>query len=91
MLIYIHGGPESQSLPTFQGRMNYYLGRTRGRTGGSQRPGFQRIWEDVFTLDNGMKREDSVKDIERVPGLDRNATVARCRAVAVMGGSTAGT
>lgn len=63
VIINIHGGPEGQSRPTFIGRSNYYLNElgvciiypnVRGSTG----------YGKTFTdLDNGMQREDAVKDI----------------------------
>lgn len=63
VIINIHGGPEGQSLPQFQGRNNYYLNElgvaviypnVRGSTG---------FGKTFVALDNGFKREDSVKDI----------------------------
>ncbi len=63
VIINIHGGPESQFRPSFLGRYNYYLNElgvailfpnVRGSTG----------YGKTFTkLDNGLRREDSVKDI----------------------------
>jgi dipeptidyl aminopeptidase/acylaminoacyl peptidase len=63
VIIDIHGGPEAQFRPGFQGRKNYYLNElgvaiiypnVRGSTG----------FGKTFTkLDNGMRREDSVRDI----------------------------
>jgi dipeptidyl aminopeptidase/acylaminoacyl peptidase len=90
VVINIHGGPESQSRPGFLGRNNYYLDElgiailypnVRGSSG---------YGKTFLTLDNGFKREDSVKDIgafldwvARDPGLD-------AQRVAVMGGSYGG-
>ena len=63
VLINIHGGPEGQSLPGFQGRNNYFLmelgvailyPNVRGSTG---------YGKTFVKLDNGLKREDSVRDI----------------------------
>ncbi len=63
VIINIHGGPEGQSRPAFQGRSNYYLNElgisiiypnVRGSTG------YGKTFVD---LDNGTKREESVKDI----------------------------
>jgi dipeptidyl aminopeptidase/acylaminoacyl peptidase len=63
VIINIHGGPEGQSRPGFLGRTNYYLNElgiaviypnVRGSTG---------YGKTFVKLDNGMKREDSVKDI----------------------------
>ncbi len=63
VIINIHGGPEGQSLPVFIGRNNYFLNElgvaiifpnVRGSTG---------YGKTFVALDNGPKREDSVKDI----------------------------
>jgi dipeptidyl aminopeptidase/acylaminoacyl peptidase len=90
VLIDIHGGPEGQARPGFQGRYNYFLNdmgialiepNVRGSTG----------YGKSFTkLDNGYQREDTVKDIgalldwiARQPDLDKSR-------VAVTGGSYGG-
>lgn len=63
VIVNIHGGPEGQSLPVFVGRSNYFLNElgvaiifpnVRGSTG---------YGKTFVALDNGPKREDSVKDI----------------------------
>lgn len=63
VIINIHGGPEAQFRPSFLGRLNYYLNElgvaiifpnVRGSTG---------YGKTFVNLDNGFKREDSVKDI----------------------------
>jgi dipeptidyl aminopeptidase/acylaminoacyl peptidase len=63
VVINIHGGPESQARPGFLSRNNYYLNElgvaillpnVRGSSG---------YGKTFLTLDNAMKREDSVKDI----------------------------
>jgi dipeptidyl aminopeptidase/acylaminoacyl peptidase len=63
VMVSIHGGPEAQSRPGFQGRNNYFLNElgvailypnVRGSTG---------FGKTFVSLDNGFKREDSVKDI----------------------------
>ena len=63
VIVLIHGGPESQSRPFFTGRLNYYLNElgisiicpnVRGSAG---------YGKSFIDLDNGMKREESVKDI----------------------------
>ncbi|AFZ01133.1 S9 family peptidase [Calothrix sp. PCC 6303] len=64
IMIDIHGGPEAQFRPGFLGRNNYYLNElgvallfpnVRGSTG---------YGKTFLQLDNGFKREDSVKDID---------------------------
>jgi len=63
VIINIHGGPEGQSRPGYMGATNYYMSdlgisviypNVRGSTG---------YGKAYLNLDNGMKREDSVKDI----------------------------
>jgi dipeptidyl aminopeptidase/acylaminoacyl peptidase len=63
VIINIHGGPEGQSRPGYLGATNYYMNdlgivmiypNVRGSTG---------YGKAYLNLDNGPKREDSVKDI----------------------------
>jgi dipeptidyl aminopeptidase/acylaminoacyl peptidase len=90
VLINIHGGPEGQFQPGFQGRNNYFtdeMGITvifpnvRGSSG---------YGKTFLKLDNGKLREDSVKDIGAL--MDWIATQPDLDAskVAVTGGSYGG-
>ena len=91
LIVNIHGGPEGQSRPGFQGRNNYLINEqgiaifypnVRGSTGHGKR---------FVSLDNGpFKREDSVKDIGAY--LDRLSADPRIDAgrIAVTGGSYGG-
>ena len=90
VLVNIHGGPEGQSQPTFEGRSNYLLNElgiaivypnVRGSTG---------YGKSFSLLDNGFKRDDTYKDInalfdwiETRPDLDADR-------IAVTGGSYGG-
>ena len=90
VLIDIHGGPEGQFRPAFLGRLNYWINEmgivvifpnVRGSSG---------YGKTYLKLDNGMKREDSVKDIGALldwiagqPDLDKSR-------VGVTGGSYGG-
>ncbi len=90
VIINIHGGPESQARPLFQARNNYYMNElgivmiypnVRGSSG---------YGKSFLLLDNGPKREDSVKDIGALldwvaeqPGLDASR-------VMITGGSYGG-
>ena len=90
VIVSIHGGPEGQARPGFMGRWNYFVDElgvaivepnVRGSTG---------YGKTFVALDNGMKREDSVKDIgalldwlEKQPDLDASR-------VLVEGGSYGG-
>lgn len=90
VIIQIHGGPEGQSRPNFSSTIQYWVNEldavvivpnVRGSTG------YGKAYVD---LDNGFKREDSVKDIgalldwiETQPSMNKNK-------VAVYGGSYGG-
>jgi dipeptidyl aminopeptidase/acylaminoacyl peptidase len=90
VIISIHGDPEGQSRPSFQGRSNYFLNElgisiiypnVRGSTG---------YGKSFLDADNGMKREESVKDIGALidwiamqPDLDKDR-------IMIMGGSYGG-
>ena len=90
VLISIHGGPEAQYRPGFSATLQYYateLGiavivpNVRGSSG---------YGKSYLKLDNGLRREDSVRDIgalldwiDQTPDLDAER-------VAVMGGSYGG-
>jgi protease II len=90
VLVSIHGGPEAQARISFQGRWNYFineLGMTMIQPNVRGSSGFGKTF---LTLDNGFKREDSVKDIGTLldwiatqPDLDPTRVV-------VMGGSYGG-
>ncbi|MDB5968590.1 MAG: hypothetical protein JWQ90_1040 [Hydrocarboniphaga sp.] len=90
VLVQIHGGPESQALPSFNPLIEFYtreLGisvlvpNVRGSSGYGKK---------YLMLDNGRLREDSVRDIGAL--LDWIATQRELNAerVAVMGGSYGG-
>ncbi|HUV35787.1 MAG TPA: prolyl oligopeptidase family serine peptidase [Patescibacteria group bacterium] len=90
VLIDMHGGPEGQALPSFSSLTQYAVNElgvamlepnVRGSTG---------YGKTYTTLDNGYKREDSVKDIgalldwiEKQPELDTSK-------VGLIGGSYGG-
>jgi dipeptidyl aminopeptidase/acylaminoacyl peptidase len=88
--INIHGGPEGQSRPNFLGSNNYFINElgvvllvpnVRGSTG---------YGKSFLKLDNGERREDSVKDIGAL--LDWIATQPNLdsKRVMVSGGSYGG-
>lgn len=90
VIINIHGGPEGQSRPNFLGRANYFLKEmgitlifpnVRGSSG---------YGKSFLDMDNGFKREESVKDIGALldwialqPDLDKDR-------IMIMGGSYGG-
>ena len=90
VLVVIHGGPEGQSVPTFLGRNHYLLNElgialiypnVRGSTG---------YGKTFSLLDNGMKREDTYKDINALfDWIAAQAELDSAR-IAVTGGSYGG-
>jgi dipeptidyl aminopeptidase/acylaminoacyl peptidase len=90
VIIVIHGGPEGQSRPGFLGRSNYFLNElgvalilpnVRGSTG---------YGKSFVKLDNGLKREDSVKDIGALLDWIAKQSNLDASRVMVMGGSYGG-
>jgi len=63
VIINIHGGPEGQSQPGFLGRNNYYLNELGVAMIFSNVRGSTGFGKTFVSLDNGPKREDSVRDI----------------------------
>jgi dipeptidyl aminopeptidase/acylaminoacyl peptidase len=90
VIIYIHGGPESQDRPGFQGTYNYFINELGIAVICPNVRGSSGYGKSYLLLDNAEKREDSVKDIGALldwiasqPELDKNR-------VAVIGGSYGG-
>jgi len=63
VIVNIHGGPESQFNPVYLGRNNYYLNELGVALIFPNVRGSAGFGKTFLSLDNGMKREDSVKDI----------------------------
>lgn len=90
VIISIHGGPEGQSRPGFIGRNNYFLNELGISIIYPNIRGSSGYGKTFLDLDNGMKREESIKDIGALlewiatqPGLDAER-------VMVTGGSYGG-
>jgi dipeptidyl aminopeptidase/acylaminoacyl peptidase len=90
VIISIHGGPEGQSLPSFQGRWNYMLNElgisiifpnVRGSSG---------YGKTFLDADNGFKREDSVKDIGALLDWIKEQPTLDAERIMVTGGSYGG-
>ncbi len=90
VMIVIHGGPEGQSRPGFLGRSNYFLNElgvalllpnVRGSTG---------YGKSFVKLDNGLLREDSVKDIGALLDWIAKQSNLDASRIMVMGGSYGG-
>jgi dipeptidyl aminopeptidase/acylaminoacyl peptidase len=90
VIIAIHGGPESQSRPSFSSTYQMWLNKLGAAVIRPNVRGSAGYGKHYMSLDNGFKREDSVKDIGALldwiatqPDLDKNR-------VAVFGGSYGG-
>ena len=90
VIVSIHGGPESQARPGFIGRNNYFVTELGVAMIYPNVRGSSGFGKTFLKLDNGMKREDSVKDIGALldwiaaqPDLDASR-------VMIMGGSYGG-
>jgi dipeptidyl aminopeptidase/acylaminoacyl peptidase len=90
VVVSIHGGPEGQSRPVFLARQNYFLNEmgiafvypnVRGSTG---------YGKAFVALDNGMKREDTYKDIGTLLDWIKTQPELDASRVMVTGGSYGG-
>jgi len=90
VIINIHGGPEGQFTPGFLGRNNFYLNElgvaiifpnVRGSTG---------YGKTFVQLDNGMKRMDSVRDIETLLDWVKTRPDLDADRIMITGGSYGG-
>ena len=63
VIVQIHGGPESQARPGFLGRNNYFVSELGVAMIYPNVRGSAGFGKTFLKLDDGMKREDSVKDI----------------------------
>jgi dipeptidyl aminopeptidase/acylaminoacyl peptidase len=63
VIITIHGGPEGQYRPGFQGASNYYLNEMGAAIIYPNVRGSSGYGKTFIASDNGFKREESVKDI----------------------------
>ncbi len=90
LLISIHGGPEGQARPNFQARLNYLINElgiavihpnVRGSTG---------YGKTFAQLDNGLRREDSYRDIGALLDWAAQQPELDSDRILVMGGSYGG-
>lgn len=90
VIVNIHGGPEAQYRPGYLGRSNYLVSELGCALVFPNVRGSSGYGKTYLTLDNGLKRENSYRDIGALfdwmatqPGLDPNR-------VMVTGGSYGG-
>jgi dipeptidyl aminopeptidase/acylaminoacyl peptidase len=90
VIINIHGGPEGQARPGYMGAQNYYISElgiveiypnVRGSSG---------YGKSFLNLDNGMKREDSVKDVGALLDWIKTQPELDASRIMVTGGSYGG-
>ncbi len=90
VIVNIHGGPEGQFQPGFLGRNNFFMNELGVAMIFPNVRGSSGFGKTYLALDNGEKREDTVKDVGALldwiaaqPGLDKSR-------VMVTGGSYGG-
>jgi len=90
VVVYIHGGPEGQFQPSFSAGFQMWMDTLGVAVIAPNVRGSRGYGKEYIDLDNGFKREDSVKDIGAL--LDWIATQPDLEAgrVAVYGGSYGG-
>jgi dipeptidyl aminopeptidase/acylaminoacyl peptidase len=89
-LFVVHGGPEGQSQPGFLGRYNYFLEEMGIALFFPNIRGSIGYGKTFLTLDNGYKREDSIKDIGAfIDALSKDRGIDPGR-IGVSGGSYGG-
>lgn len=90
VIISIHGGPEGQYRPGFLARNNYFLNELGIAVVFPNVRGSSGFGKSFVNLDNGPKREDSVKDIGALLDWIAQQPELDARRVMVTGGSYGG-
>ncbi len=90
VVIYIHGGPESQYTPYFSSTLQYLASELNIAVIAPNVRGSDGYGKTYLKLDNGFKREDSVKDIGALLDWINANPKFRSDKVAVYGGSYGG-
>jgi dipeptidyl aminopeptidase/acylaminoacyl peptidase len=90
VVIDIHGGPEAQEQPRFQAFYQYLLNELGVAVIAPNVRGSAGYGKTYLTLDDGFKREDSVKDIGALLDWIAQQPDLDAKRVAVYGGSYGG-
>ena len=90
VIISIHGGPESQSRPSFSQRIQLWSKRLGAAVITPNVRGSDGYGKSYLGLDNGFLREDSVRDIGALLDWIEGQPCLDSRRVAVIGGSYGG-
>ncbi len=89
-VIMIHGGPEGQFRPRFNSTIQFLVNELGVAVLGPNVRGSAGYGKKFLLLDNGFKREDSVKDIGALIDWAINQPELDSDRIAVMGGSYGG-
>ncbi len=89
VVVYVHGGPEGQSLPTFNAVIQYLVSRGYGVLAPNVR-GSTGYGYEYQSLDDVRLRMDSVNDLQYAALWLRESGIADPQRIAVMGGSYGG-
>jgi len=90
VIVWIHGGPEGQARPYFSPLLQYLVGQSGFAVLVPNVRGSDGYGKSYLLLDNGLRREDSVKDIGALlDWLGRQKELDKQR-VGVFGGSYGG-
>ena len=90
VLVNIHGGPEGQYTPYFSFSTQYFLNELGIAVIGPNVRGSAGYGKSYLLLDNGFKREDTVKDIGKLLDWIETRPELDASRVAVIGGSYGG-
>lgn len=90
VVIYIHGGPESQYTPYFSSTLQYMIEELKIAVIAPNVRGSDGYGKTYLDLDNGYKREDSVKDIGSLIDWIAEQPELQKDKIAVFGGSYGG-
>ncbi len=90
VLINIHGGPESQFWPYFSSSIQFYVNNLNIAVLAPNVRGSAGYGKEYLSLDNGMNRENSVKDIGALIEWIKKQPDMDSTRIAVMGGSYGG-
>ena len=89
-IINIHGGPEGQSRPGFRGGTNYWINELGIAIVYPNVRGSSGYGKTYLAMDNGFKREDTVKDIGAVIDWMKKDAGFDANRIGVYGGSYGG-
>ncbi len=90
VVVWIHGGPEAQSRPLFSSLIQYLVVESKMAVLVPNVRGSDGYGKSYLLMDNGKKREDSVKDIGALLDWAKDQSEIDASRAAVVGGSYGG-